>query len=74
MAVVPSLSKLFVPRCTKTDPPLPDPMFSTLSVIASTLAPGKQTTTSSPLLKTVSLPNYRVPHKHPRSPPHHLYH
>ena len=59
MAVVPSLSTLFVNTCTKTDPPLPEPtMFSTLSVIASILAPGKQTITSSPLFKTVGLPNY----------------
>ena len=56
MAVVPSLSTLFVPTCTKTDPPLPEPtMFSTLSIIASILAPGKQTTTSSPLFKTLSV-------------------
>ena len=56
MAVVPSLSMLFVPTCTKTNPPLPEStMFSTLSVIASILAPGKQTTTSSPLFKTLSV-------------------
>ena len=55
MAVVPSLSTLFVPTCTKTDPPLPEPtMLFTLSVIASILAQGKQTTTSSPLFKTLS--------------------
>ena len=56
MAVVPSLCTLFVPTCTKTDPLLPEPtMFSTLSVIAFILAQGKQTTTSSPLSKTLSV-------------------
>ena len=30
MAVVPSLSTLFVPTCTKTDPPLPEPMMFSL--------------------------------------------
>ena len=46
---------LFVPTSTKTDLSLPESMmFSTLSVIASMLAPGKQTTTSFPLFKTLS--------------------
>ena len=49
IAVVPSLSVLFVPTCTSMDPPYPLPMIcSTLSVTCSILAPGKQTTTSSP--------------------------
>ena len=56
IAVVPSLSALFVPMCTSIDPPSPLPMiFSTLSVTCSILAPGKQTTTSSPLLNIVSV-------------------
>ena len=51
MAVVSSLSTLFVPTRTKTGPPLPEPMmFSTLSIIHHMLGPGKQTTTSSPCL------------------------
>ena len=49
IAVVPSLSMLFVPTCTSMDPPYPLPMIcSTLSVTCSILAPSKQTTTSSP--------------------------
>ena len=47
-------------------------IFSTLSVTTSILAPGKQITISSPLSVSVGLPNYRVPHKHHRSPPHPL--
>ena len=50
IAVVPSLSALFVPMCTSKVPPFPLPMiFSTLAVTCSILAPGKHTTTSSPL-------------------------
>ena len=49
IAVVPSLSALFVPMCTSMDPPFPLPMiFSTLSVTFYILAPGRQTTMSSP--------------------------
>ena len=56
IAVVPSLSVLFVPTSTSMDPPYPLPMIcSTLSVTCSILAPGKQTTTSSPLLNLVSV-------------------
>ena len=54
--VVPSLSALFVPTCTSMDPPFPLPMIcSTLSITCSILAPGKQTTTSSPLLNIESV-------------------
>ena len=73
IAVVPSLSVLFVPTCThhivsamalshrtypsfSMVPPFPLPMiFSTLSVTCSILAPGKHTTTSSPLLSLESV-------------------
>ena len=49
MAVIPSLSTLFLPTCAKTYPPFHEPiMFSTLS------RQGKQTTTSSPLFKSLS--------------------
>ena len=54
--VVPSLSALFVPTCTNIDPPWPCPnTFSTRSVTCSILAPGRQTTTSSPLLNVLSV-------------------
>ena len=70
MALVPSISALLVPTCTKIAPPLPGPtIVSTLSVIASIIALRKQTITTSCLFSE-SLPNYRIPHKHPRSPPH----
>ena len=56
IAIVPSLSALLVPTFTKIDPPLPGPMiFSTLSAIASIIAPGKQTTMSHPLFSTLSV-------------------
>ena len=55
IAVVPSLSALFVPMCTSMDPPFPLPMIcSTLSVTCSILAPGQHTTTGGTILsKTV---------------------
>ena len=56
IAVVPSLSVLFVPTCTSMVPPFHIPMiFSALSVTCSILAPGKHTTTSSPLLTLESV-------------------
>ena len=56
IAVVPSLSALFVPTCTRMVPPFTLSMiFSTLSVTCSILAPGKHTTTSSPLFNLVSV-------------------
>ena len=56
IAVVPSLSALFVPMCASMDPPFPLHMISsTLSVTCSILAPGKQTTMSSPLLNLISV-------------------
>ena len=40
---MPYLSALFVPTCTRIDPPLPGPrIFSTLSVISSIFVPGKE--------------------------------
>ena len=56
IAVVPSLSALFVPTCTSRVPPFHLPMmFSTFSVTCYILAPGKHTTTSSPLLSIESV-------------------
>ena len=55
IAVVPSLSALFVPMCTSIVPPFHLPMMSsTLSVTYSILAPGTHTTTS-PLLSLESV-------------------
>ena len=75
MAVVLSLSTSFVPTCTKTDPSLPDAMiFCILSGVASILGPGKQTTTSSLLFKTLSIVlTIGPPQKYLRSLPHPLY-
>ncbi|KAK2172072.1 hypothetical protein NP493_995g00054 [Ridgeia piscesae] len=54
--VVPSLSALFVPTYTNIDPPWPcRNTFSTRSVTCSILAPGRQTTMSSPLLNVLSV-------------------
>ena len=48
IAVVPSLSVLFVPMATSRVPKFPRPIIRyTLSVTCSILAPGKQTTMSS---------------------------
>ena len=54
--VVPSLSALFIPTCINIDPPWPRPnMFSIRSLTCSILAPGRQTTTYSPLLNVLSV-------------------
>ena len=54
--VFPSLSALFVPICTNIDNHWScSNVFSTLSVTCSILAPGRQTTTYSPLLNVLSV-------------------
>ena len=56
IAVVPTLSALFVPIWISTDPPLPLLMiYSTLFVTCSILVPGKRTIKSSSLFSLVSV-------------------
>ena len=77
IAVVPSLSALFVPMCTSVVPPFPLPMiFSTLSVTCSILVPGKHTSyyVLSLVQSCICLSNYGVSHINHRVPLESLYH